>query len=151
MRMWLSGSGSTPRLSALSRILPCSTGLLRGKVLRKKYLTGTPVSWGRRSSTTVSTRTRNGPCSSASRLRFVHLFLSVCRAPSSDHIFVIFKRCQQQGRVVGNMQLFSKDRSQPLEGHAASFAEIKLDGAPFPTKLFTFAVRTASGAAKVGR
>ncbi|KAI9012382.1 hypothetical protein DFJ74DRAFT_710372 [Hyaloraphidium curvatum] len=55
----------------------------------------------------------------------------------------------QQGRVVGNMQLFSKDRSQPLEGHAAAFAEMRMDGAPFPTKLFTFAVRTASGAAKL--
>ncbi|KXS18347.1 clathrin heavy chain [Gonapodya prolifera JEL478] len=54
----------------------------------------------------------------------------------------------QQGRVVGNMQLYSKERgvSQPLEGHAAGFAEIKLEGAPLPTKLFTFAVRSANGA-----
>nr|KAJ3422166.1 hypothetical protein HK105_000871 [Polyrhizophydium stewartii] len=55
----------------------------------------------------------------------------------------------QQGRVVGNMQLFNKDRgvSQPLEGHAASFAELKLDpSAPAPNKLFTFSVRSANGA-----
>ena len=54
----------------------------------------------------------------------------------------------QQGRVVGNMQLYSKDRgiSQAIEGHAAVFAEIRLEGAPSPTKLFTFSVRTPQGA-----
>lgn len=46
------------------------------------------------------------------------------------------------------MQLYSKERgvSQPIEGHAAAFAELKLDGCQLPTKLFTFAVRTATGA-----
>ena len=46
------------------------------------------------------------------------------------------------------MQLYSKERSvsQPLEGHAGSFAEMKLDPSANPTKLFTFAVRTATGA-----
>lgn len=46
------------------------------------------------------------------------------------------------------MQLYSKDRgvSQPIEGHAAAFAELKLDGASSATKLFAFAVRTAVGA-----
>ena len=46
------------------------------------------------------------------------------------------------------MQLYSKERqvSQPLEGHAGGFAEIKLDGAQQPTKLFSFAVRSAAGA-----
>lgn len=54
----------------------------------------------------------------------------------------------QQGRVVGNMQLYSKDRgiSQPIAGHAAAFAELKIEGAPNPTKLFTFSVRTPQGA-----
>ncbi|KAI8818504.1 uncharacterized protein EV422DRAFT_537294 [Fimicolochytrium jonesii] len=54
----------------------------------------------------------------------------------------------QQGRVVGNMQLYSKERgvSQPLEGHAGAFAELKVDPAQPPVKLFTFAVRTATGA-----
>lgn len=53
-----------------------------------------------------------------------------------------------QGRVVGAMQLYSKGRgiSQAIEGHAAAFASIRLDGAPADTKLFTFAVRTATGA-----
>ncbi|KAI5123544.1 hypothetical protein M0805_006703 [Coniferiporia weirii] len=51
-------------------------------------------------------------------------------------------------KVKGAMQLYSVDRSvsQPIDGHAAAFAELKLDGHQFPTKLFTFAVRTAAGA-----
>ncbi len=55
---------------------------------------------------------------------------------------------QQQGRVVGAMQLYSKGRgiSQPIEGHAAAFGTLRMDGASEDTKLFTFAVRQASGA-----
>lgn len=55
---------------------------------------------------------------------------------------------QSQGRVVGSMQLYSRDRgiSQAIEGHAAAFAELKTEGAPNVTKLFTFSVRTAQGA-----
>ena len=51
-------------------------------------------------------------------------------------------------KVKGAMQLYSKERgvSQPIEGHAASFAEVRLEGASDDTKLFTFAVRTATGA-----
>lgn len=51
-------------------------------------------------------------------------------------------------KVKGAMQLYSRERgvSQPIEGHAASFAELKLDGHQHPTKLFTFSVRTATGA-----
>lgn len=51
-------------------------------------------------------------------------------------------------KVKGSMQLYSRERgvSQPIEGHAAAFAEIKLDGHQKSTKLFTFAVRTATGA-----
>ncbi|KAH8602632.1 hypothetical protein B0O99DRAFT_697070 [Bisporella sp. PMI_857] len=55
---------------------------------------------------------------------------------------------QQQGRVVGAMQLYSRDRgiSQSIEGHAAAFGTLRLEGAPADTKVFTFAVRTATGA-----
>ena len=55
---------------------------------------------------------------------------------------------QQQGRVVGAMQLYSRDRniSQAIEGHAAAFGTIHLEGAPADTRVFTFAVRTATGA-----
>jgi clathrin heavy chain len=51
-------------------------------------------------------------------------------------------------KVKGAMQLYSKERgvSQPIEGHAASFAEVKLDGHQHTTKLFAFSVRTATGA-----
>ncbi|KAF5610526.1 clathrin heavy chain [Fusarium subglutinans] len=54
----------------------------------------------------------------------------------------------QQGRVVGAMQLYSKDRgiSQAIEGHAAAFGTLRLEGAPQDTKFFSFAVRTATGA-----
>lgn len=46
------------------------------------------------------------------------------------------------------MQLYSRDRgiSQAIEGHAASFGTLRLEGAAQDTKLFTFAVRTAAGA-----
>ncbi|CAG8591960.1 6823_t:CDS:10 [Funneliformis caledonium] len=53
-----------------------------------------------------------------------------------------------EGRVVGNMQLYSKERaiSQPIEGHAAAFATILLENGVSPTSLFTFAVRNQNGA-----
>ncbi|KAL1987693.1 hypothetical protein VTN96DRAFT_2934 [Rasamsonia emersonii] len=55
---------------------------------------------------------------------------------------------QQQGRVVGSMQLYSRERgiSQSIEGHAAAFASIRAEGSPLEHKLFTFAVRTQTGA-----
>lgn len=55
---------------------------------------------------------------------------------------------QQQGRVVGAVQLYSRERgiSQAIEAHAAAFGTIRLEGAPVDTKLFAFAVRGASGA-----
>jgi clathrin heavy chain len=51
-------------------------------------------------------------------------------------------------KVKGAMQLYSRDRgvSQPIEGHAAAFAEMKLEGRAHTTKLFSFAVRTSTGA-----
>ncbi|GBP00542.1 Clathrin heavy chain [Eumeta japonica] len=53
----------------------------------------------------------------------------------------------QQNRVVGAMQLYSVERkcSQPIEGHAASFATFKVEGNAEPSTLFCFAVRTAQG------
>ena len=46
-------------------------------------------------------------------------------------------------RIKGAMQLYSRDRgvSQPIEGHAAAFSELKLDGNANPSNLFAFAVR----------
>ncbi|KAL7629469.1 Clathrin heavy chain [Parahypoxylon ruwenzoriense] len=55
---------------------------------------------------------------------------------------------QQQGRVVGSLQLYSKDRgiSQAIEGHAVTFGTLRIEGEPADTKVFSFAVRTATGA-----
>ncbi|KNE65463.1 hypothetical protein AMAG_11086 [Allomyces macrogynus ATCC 38327] len=54
----------------------------------------------------------------------------------------------QQGRVVGTIQLYNTDRgvTQTIEGHAGAFAELQLENAPHPTSLFTFSVRTPTGA-----
>lgn len=45
------------------------------------------------------------------------------------------------------MQLYSVDRkvSQPIEGHAAAFAEFKSEGNAKPATLFCFAVRSPTG------
>ncbi|CAI9724428.1 clathrin heavy chain 1 isoform X1 [Octopus vulgaris] len=53
----------------------------------------------------------------------------------------------QQNRVVGAMQLYSMERkvSQPIEGHAAAFAQFKMDGNQALSTLFCFAVRGAQG------
>lgn len=53
----------------------------------------------------------------------------------------------QQNRVVGAMQLYSVERkvSQPIEGHAAAFAQFKMEGNPEFSTLFCFAVRSAQG------
>ncbi|ODQ68207.1 clathrin heavy chain, subunit of the major coat protein [Nadsonia fulvescens var. elongata DSM 6958] len=55
---------------------------------------------------------------------------------------------QREGRIVGNIQLYSKSRniSQAIEGHAASFALLKLEDSSVDTSLFTFANRTPTGA-----
>ncbi|KAL2123078.1 hypothetical protein VTJ04DRAFT_3533 [Mycothermus thermophilus] len=70
------------------------------------------------------------------------------RTSADGKWMVVVGISQQGGRVVGAMQLYSKDRgiSQAIEGHAAAFGTLRLDGAPEDTKVFTFAVRTAVGA-----
>jgi len=54
----------------------------------------------------------------------------------------------QQHRVAGHMQLYSVERqvSQPIEGHAAAFAQFKIPGNSEESTLFSFAVRTQQGA-----
>ncbi|KAB5551097.1 hypothetical protein GE09DRAFT_1124892 [Coniochaeta sp. 2T2.1] len=70
------------------------------------------------------------------------------RASADGKWMVVVGISQQNQRVVGAMQLYSRDRgiSQAIEGHAAAFGTLRLDGAPEDTKLFTFAVRSATGA-----
>ncbi|KAI9031707.1 hypothetical protein CLU79DRAFT_729726 [Phycomyces nitens] len=85
-----------------------------------------------------------------------HTNLSGCqiinyRTSSDEKWFVLIGISAQQGRVIGAMQLYSKERgvSQPIEGHSAAFAELNLEDGIAPTKLFTFAVRSANGSAKL--
>lgn len=70
------------------------------------------------------------------------------RVSDDEKWMVIVGISQQQGRVVGSMQLYSKDRgiSQAIEGHAAAFGTLRMEDAPNDTKLFTFANRSATGA-----
>ena len=70
------------------------------------------------------------------------------RVSEDEKWSVLIGISQVQGRVVGTMQLFSVDRgvSQKIEGHAASFGKIRLEGAAQDTKLFTFCNRTPTGA-----
>ncbi|KAF2749326.1 clathrin heavy chain [Sporormia fimetaria CBS 119925] len=55
------------------------------------------------------------------------------------------------GGIKGNLQLYSRARniSQALEGHAATFGTIRLEGAATDTKLFAFAVKSLTGDAKL--
>lgn len=70
------------------------------------------------------------------------------RVSDDEKWMVVVGISQQQGRVVGSMQLYSKDRgiSQAIEGHAAAFGTIRIEDATADTKLFTFANRSATGA-----
>jgi len=70
------------------------------------------------------------------------------RVSDDEKWMVVVGISQQQGRVVGNMQLYSKERgiSQSIEGHAAAFGKIRQEGAPSDSKLFTFVNRSATGA-----
>ena len=57
----------------------------------------------------------------------------------------------EQNRVKGNVQLYSVDRkvSQPIEAHAAAFAQFKLPGNEKESTLLAFAVRNITGDGKV--
>ncbi|SMQ52359.1 unnamed protein product [Zymoseptoria tritici ST99CH_3D7] len=70
------------------------------------------------------------------------------RVADDEKWMVVVGISQQQGRVVGSMQLYSKERgiSQAIEGHAAAFGTYRMEDAPADTKLFTFANRSATGA-----
>ncbi|KAJ3401399.1 hypothetical protein HDU80_006064 [Chytriomyces hyalinus] len=73
------------------------------------------------------------------------------RVSSDEKWMLVVGISAVDSRVVGNMQLYSKEKgvSQALEGHAAAFAELKLDPAApagMANKLFTFAVRGPAGA-----
>lgn len=73
------------------------------------------------------------------------------RVNEDDKWSVTIGISQQAGRVIGQMQLHSRERgiSQAIEGHAAAFGSIHMDGAPTDTRLFTFAVRSSNGQGKL--
>lgn len=70
------------------------------------------------------------------------------RTDSTGRWLLLVGIIAQHGRVVGAMQLYNVDRavSQAIEGHTGTFAEVMLDGAQYPTKIFVFAVRTQTTA-----
>ncbi|TID31065.1 hypothetical protein CANINC_000309 [Pichia inconspicua] len=81
-----------------------------------------------------------------------HVSLNDCQitqfsASSKLNWFAIGGIAQENGRIVGHIQLFSKDRniSQPIEGHVCTFTNLKLQGSAIDTELFAFAVRNETG------
>ncbi|ELW64722.1 Clathrin heavy chain 2 [Tupaia chinensis] len=69
------------------------------------------------------------------------------RADEGQKWLVLVGISAQQNRVVGAIQLYSVDRkvSQAIEGHAAAFAEFKVEGNAKPSTLFCFAVQGPAG------
>lgn len=61
--------------------------------------------------------------------------------------FAVTGIAQEDGRIAGHIQLFSKTRgvSQAIEGHVSKFAQVRLNGAPQPTKVFCIGNKTALG------
>jgi clathrin heavy chain len=70
------------------------------------------------------------------------------RTDSTQQWLCLIGISQKEGRITGNMQLYSveKNVSQAIEGHAAAFANYTVPGATRPSTLFAFAVRTAAAA-----
>lgn len=92
--------------------------------------------------------TNNGPVKLTDR----HHLLNNCQITSivADpdlSWFAVNGIAEENGRIAGHVQLFSKARnvSQAIEGHVSRFAEIKLNGANHPTKVFCIGNKTASG------
>lgn len=69
--------------------------------------------------------------------------------PSEEWLVLVGISNAGEGRVAGNMQLYStaKKISQAIEGHAACFGTLNLEG--FPTTLFVFASKTATGTSRL--
>lgn len=92
--------------------------------------------------------TNNGP----EKLSDRHATLNNCQiinfvAESNLNWFAVTGIAQEEGRIVGHTQLFCKSRgvSQAIAGHVCKFAEIRLNGAPHPTKVFCIGNKAALG------
>lgn len=82
-----------------------------------------------------------------------HADLAACqiinyRADDTQKWLCLVGISQKEGRIAGNMQLYSTARavSQSIEGHACAFSNFVAEGATSPSMLFVFAVRTAAAA-----
>lgn len=92
--------------------------------------------------------TNNGPVKLTDR----HHTLASCQiinfvAEPDLNWFAVTGIAQEDGRIAGHIQLYSKARnvSQAIEGHVSKFAQIKLEGAPHPTKVFCIGNKNALG------
>lgn len=92
--------------------------------------------------------TNNGPV----RLTERHHTLANCQvinfvADPDLNWFAVTGIAQEEGRIAGHIQLYSKARnvSQAIEGHVSKFAQIHLSGAPQPTKVFCIGNKAALG------
>lgn len=92
--------------------------------------------------------TNDGPVKLADR----HHSLNNCQiisfvAEPDLNWFAVTGIAQEDGRIAGHIQLYSKARnvSQAIEGHVCKFAQIKLNGAPHPTKVFCIGNKNALG------
>lgn len=92
--------------------------------------------------------TENGPVILTSR----HVSLANCQitqlcANESLSWFAIGGIAQENNRIVGHIQLYSKERniSQPVEGHVCTFSKMRLQQSSVPTEMFAFASKTAEG------
>jgi clathrin heavy chain len=70
------------------------------------------------------------------------------KVDANEKWFLLIGISNKDGRVVGNMQLYSVEKkvSQAIEGHAGGFTEFVVEGSKKPSTLFCFAVRTQTGA-----
>lgn len=92
--------------------------------------------------------TNNGPEKLADR----HHCLNNCQiinmvAEPALNWFAVTGIAQEDGRIAGHTQLYCKSRgvSQAIEGHVSKFAQITLNGASQPTKVFCIGNKTALG------
>lgn len=92
--------------------------------------------------------TNNGP----TRLTDRHHTLNNCQiinfvAEPDLNWFAVTGIAQEDGRIAGHIQLYSKSRnvSQAIEGHVCKFASISLSGGVQPTKVFCVGNKNAQG------
>lgn len=67
--------------------------------------------------------------------------------PTNLNWFAVTGIAQEDGRIAGHIQLFSKSRnvSQAIEGHVCKFALVRLEGGASPTKVFCVGNKNAQG------